>query len=342
MNATSFFSKILFFISAAIFLSACGNKNENPKPQQPINNTKTFELYLDYWNPTGQNPKIVFDAVQTSPEIIIDFSKNFDATILGSNFVDVNIDNVRIIDQDGVNYQIDTIHAFEYINNDWFKDLEFTMDFQPIQDMMVYLVLDVSASLGNDFGTVKNYASNFVNKIFNAVPNARVGVIDFATDVNIFNATNQKENVLSYIDDLQQGQFTSLYQAMDLGINFLQMGNAESKSLLTFTDGSDNNSDTTFNPQSLSNKLLNDPNTVKVVSYTLGLGGTVNKEILENLALNGGSSAFPASVQELETVFDDFSKTISTVYNLTYRRNQQIIPEANKRSLKFVLEANPR
>jgi hypothetical protein len=79
---------------------------------------------------------------------------------------------------------------------------------------------------------------------------------------------------------------------------------------------------------------------VKVVSFTVGLGGRVNVPVMEDLALNGGSSAFPKNSQELKSVFNDFSKTISSVYALTYQRNQQIISEQDKRILKFVIKAD--
>ena len=334
---------LLFIVVASLIFASCGS-DELPGPGEvpkPVDNSKgIFELYLNYWNPTGKDPKIEFDAVKTSPEIKIDFNKPFNAHVIGTHLVDVIIDNVRISDAENANYKIKKISAFEFVNQEWFEDTEFRMSYSLLQDLLVYLVLDVSQSLGDDFDNVKLYASDFVAKIFDDAPGARVGVVDFATNVNLFNATNDKNGILAYINGVSPGQFTSLYEAMDLGVEKLLNTNAESKSILTFTDGGDNNSDTTFNPTSLRAKMLNSTGNIKVISFTVGLGGRVNRSVLEDLALNGGSSAFPKNAMQLKSVFQDFSKTISQVYALTYQRNQQIIPANDKRILKFVIEAD--
>ena len=47
-------------------------------------------------------------------------------------------------------------------------------------------------------------------------------------------------------------------------------------------------------------------------------------------------------IQELGTVFSTFSKGISTVYQLTYIRNQQVIPDTEPAKLRFVLEASEK
>ena len=57
-----------------LLFSACG---KDPVVVQPQNNTQQFELYIDYWNPSGTNPQITFDAVNSSTEVKIDFTKNF-------------------------------------------------------------------------------------------------------------------------------------------------------------------------------------------------------------------------------------------------------------------------
>ena len=81
-----------------------------------------------------------------------------------------------------------------------------------------------------------------------------------------------------------------------------------------------------------------------ISSFTIGLDGNggVDKPVLNVLAVNGGASAFPKNIQELGAVFNDFSQGISTVYQLTYIRNQQIIPSADPAKLRFVLEASPK
>jgi hypothetical protein len=134
---------------------------------------------------------------------------------------------------------------------------------------------------------------------------------------------------------------------MNAGIDILQSSQADGKAILTFTDGTDNNSDPQFTPEYLFNKLTNDTinaGNVLINSFTIGLEGNggVDRPVLENLAANGGVARFPQNISELELIFEKFSESISNVYNLTYIRNQQIIPESNPARLRFVFKASPK
>ena len=124
----------------------------------------------------------------------------------------------------------------------------------------------------------------------------------------------------------------------------LQENSAEGKAIVTFTDGTDNNSDPQYTPEFLTNRLENDPNNILINSFTIGLEGNggVDKPVLEKLAANGGVAAFPRNITELETVFNQFSTSISNVYNLTYIRNQQVIPQSDPVKLRFVIKASPK
>jgi hypothetical protein len=146
------------------------------------------------------------------------------------------------------------------------------------------------------------------------------------------------------MQSIKQGPFTTLYEAMNLGIQMLHNTPAESKALLTFTDGTDNNSDPQYTPAYLLEQLNGVSGNLPISSFTIGLDGNggVDKPVLDILAVNGGASAFPANINELESVFNDFSQGISTVYQLTYVRNQQIIPDTNPAKLRFVLKASPK
>ena len=129
-----------------------------------------------------------------------------------------------------------------------------------------------------------------------------------------------------------------------MGIDFLENMTAESKTLLVFTDGTDNNSNPEFTPQYLVDKLENNAGDVRISSFTIGLEGNggVDKPVLEELAANGGSAAFPKNIDELGKVFVKFSSSIANVYNLTYVRNQQVIPDSDKRKLRFVIKGTAK
>lgn len=325
-----------------LLVFATCNKESDPDPNQP----KEFTLYIDFWNPDGSNPQINFDGAASSPEIKIDFSKTFTGITEPPNLTKVIIDNVRIIDEKLTNYKIDKITAYEWRDdiNDWKVDVEFIMEYNQVVDIAVILTLDASASLGTDFAIVKDFANDFVSKIYSTTPTAKFGVIDFSDKVNGIGPTNDRTAITSYINNMEQGQFTALYDAMYLAVDTLQQFEAEGKAVVTFTDGTDNNSDPAITPNVIYDKLVNDPNHIKINSFTIGFEGNggVDREVLEKLAANGGVAEFPKTMEELELVFDKFSKSIANVYNFTYLRNQQVIPQTDPARLRFVIEASPK
>ncbi len=334
--------RYLTVIAVVLSLGACGKGNLDPKELS----SRDFELYINFWNPQGTNPQISFDATNSSPEVKIDFTKTFEGIAVPPKYTNVIIDNVRIIDDKGVNYKIDGITAYEWREdiNDWKVDVEFTMTNTQVHDLMIMMVLDASASLGTDINKIKQYASNFITKVLTEIPDARIGVIDFSDEIHSFPPTNNKVALQNYIASIQQGPFTSLYEAMNMGIDILDNAQAEGKALLVFTDGTDNNSDPEYTPDFLLNKLNNPATDVHINSFTIGLNGNggVDKPVLEKLATNNGVAAFPNNIDELGKVFEKFGSSISNVYNLTYVRNQQIIPDSNKARLRFVLKATPK
>ena len=332
--------KYLAALTLLVTIASCG-KDVQVKP------TPTdFELYIDFWNPQGNNPQIAFDEANSSPEVKIDFSKTFTGVAVPPNLANVIIENVRIIDDAGVNYRIEQINAYEWRDdiNDWKQDVEFVMKFDQVQDLAVVLVLDASASLGSDFNNVKAFARDFISKTLSVNPAARIGIVSFSDQIETFGLSSNLDGLNKFIDDMEQGPFTTMYEATSKGIDMLLSTNSESKALLTFTDGTDNNSKPQYTPEFIVERLNSDPSGIPISSFTIGLEGRggVDKPVLEQLTANGGSAAFPSSISELGEVFLRFSESISTVYNLTYIRNQQFIPESDPAKLRFVLESSPR
>lgn len=310
----------------------------NPKDNRPDGNY--FDIYLDFWNTTGRTPEIRFDELKTSREIKIDFEKTFEGRTEGQSFTKVEIDNFRIVDANANNYNIDDITAYELREGEWKKDIEFTMSFDQSQDISVVLVLDRSESLGADFATIQTYAQDFIDQIFDDRPVVEMGIVDFADDVQSYPLTSDREALKSYVGNMQQGKFTTLYDAMDLGIDLLQDSDSQSKVLFVFTDGADNNSSPNVNVDYLLNRISSQKNAVGITSFAIGLTGDggADQNVLQKLSGNGGSASFPQNVEQAKGVFQKFSKVISNVYSLEYLRNQQVIPRNQPRKLKFEIK----
>jgi Mg-chelatase subunit ChlD len=324
--------KTIFLLSIAVMLFACKKDKSDPKT--------SFDIYIDFWNPTGTDPQITLDEANTSDEIKIDFTKQFEGIATG-NLTQVVIDNFRIIDDNYKNYSISKITAYELNDlNEWKEDVEFTMSYERTRSLSVVLVLDRSKSLGDDFANVKQYAIEFVNRLFEETENnVQIGIVDFATTVNSLPLTNDQASITSYITGLVEGDFTAFYDAVDEAIDMLIPVDAESKAILGFTDGTDNSSSTGVTSTYLYEKLVNDDSDIKISSFMIGLEGKggVDNTVLQKLSANGGISQFPETSTELQTAFDNFSSAIANVYNLTYTRNQQAIPEASAKQLKFTI-----
>lgn len=327
--------KLLFLLSISILIFGCKKDKTSPKT--------AFDIYIDFWNPMGTNPEIKFDESKTSSEIKIDFDKQFEGVAVNAEDAQVIINNFRIIDNNYKNYSITKITPYELNDlNEWREQVEFTVAHQRTKSLSVVLVLDRSNSLGEDFEKVKQYAVAFVNKLFEETnDNVRVGIVDFATEVNSFDISNNKTQIINYISALEMGQYTTFYEAVDKAIDMLLLEvNAESKALLGFTDGVDNSNNATITSTYLHDKLANDESETKISSFMLGFEGedSVDKNVLNNLSVNGGISQFPTDANQLQISFDNFSKAIANVYSLTYTRRQSVIPETSPAKLKFSIQ----
>lgn len=330
--------KLIFkvLILSAI-VSGCGGSDPEARGK--------FQIYLDFWNTTGRNPEIRFDESKTSKEIKIDFTQTFEGQTEGNSLTKVVIDNFQIVDAQNNNYNIKNITAEEYRNNSWKKDVEFVMEFTQTQDVgVIVLVLDRSNSLGADFSKIKEYAIDFVDQTFESHPEVRMGVVDFSTDVRSFPISNNPAALKQYISNMEADRFTALYEAMDTGIEMLIKSAAQSRILVTFTDGNDNQSDQSYyNLDNILKKIKNDKNDNKIRGFFIGLSGDggLDKSIAEKLMSNGWIASMPTSASQVKDVFDKFGKLISNVYHLTYIRNQQVIPRTTPVKLRFEIQTEP-
>lgn len=329
-----------FFLAILLSFSllGCGSKDVNPG--------NTFQIYLDYWNTSGRNPEILFDKDKTSKEIKIDFTKTFNGQTEGNSLTKVVIDNFKIVDNLNNNYNIESIKAYEFssVSNSWREDVEFTMEYTSSQEVgVIVLVLDRSNSLGEDFQKIQQYAKDFVDQTFATHPGVSMGIVDFSTDVLSFPISTNKEALKNYISNMKPDRFTALYQAIDEGISMLAKHPSESKIMVTFTDGRDNQSNANFyNINSILTRLKTDRSVSGIRNFFIGLEGKGGLEpgLPDKLSSNGWIVSTPQNANQVKEVFEKFGKLISNVYHLTYIRNQQAIPKSSQVKLKFEIKTS--
>lgn len=303
---------------------------------------RTVYLYLDYWNPEDSKPQIEFDSDLSSEAVIIDFNKPYGAEEISTTRAHITFSDIRIVDEYG-NFRILDITPEEYKENLWKPQSEFEVTYSnEVSNVDVVLVLDASGSLGDDFTDIKKYAADFVNDVNNSMDGAQFGVVYFNDTVDYLSLTDDINVVESYINNRANDGYTALYEAMLTGLSILDSSTAESKVMLTFTDGNDSQ-DGAVKADVIEKLNYVPDDSIRVQSYTIGFEG---EDILDKTTLNDlsvrGVSVFPEDKEEVEEFFEYFSNVIATVYTLTYERNNSTITEDDKREIRFKIHTTQK
>ncbi len=326
MKRRNLASFIVVLISTFAVVIGCGNPAESVES----GDTDTFKLYGNYSNTAGDNPQYVFDSGESHPYITFSGAPIVELDT-GNHSVTITLDNVSILGG-GNEYIIDSLKVEEFVGSEWIEFVEFDASSNVLTEIAVALVVDVSSSLGEQFSNVQAFSSNFATIIFENSDEAIVGCVSFATELNQLDLTNSQSEFNNFINALQPGEYTKMYDAMYAGIMMLQDSSldVDGYALVTFTDGFDNYSDKT-----LANVIaaLDDSN---IKSYTMGLDGNggIHESELEDLAVNGQYKIVD-SIEDLEEAFSDFARAVSNVYSLTYERNDQVV--AGNRLLRHTI-----
>ena len=332
----------LFFLTALIFTASC-EKTYFLKGE--LNERVTY-LYLNYWNPDidndgtyGDAPQIELDSANSSKAIKIDFTKDF-IGVTNTSRAQIIIDNMRIADEYG-NFEIQNISVEEYKDGVWQTQSasENPVLYNGVENLDVVLVLDASKSMEDNYTKLRTAAKIFIDNIKTKIPTTRFGIVSFADQITTFDISTDAAAAKTFIDQMQPtGYTTTLYSGMIDGIALLQATQADSKVLVTFTDGGDNEDKYSYTAV-IDSLNIETTNNVKIQSYAIGLAGDadIEEEILTKMCVRG-FGLFPRDTQEMEDFFDYFSKVVSSVYNLTYERNLIKIPKTDKRQIRFKLE----
>lgn len=329
---TTFFS-ILFIAVAALGITAC-NKDKFPDPYV----TEAF-VYATYAYPNaglGQ-PTIIIDTAKSSKRI--QFGSPTFIAIPATQRVNLKFNNIRIKDNLGT-YKIESeIVTQENVGGVWKGDSENFLFQKSSNSLDIALVLDESTSLGSDRDIVKQRAIDFIVKTAEVIPNVRFAIILFST--NIKNYPLQSAALAKATVEQQYGitsdNATKLYEAMDKGIDRLVASNAEGKALVSFTDGKSNffSQPKYETPDYIIGRLKT---VTSISSFTIGLDGKgdLQKDILKDLALNGGISKISPNISELEKVFNKIANSVTSIYTLTYDTNNA--RTSSNKQLRFIFK----
>ncbi len=317
-----------------LFFWACNDSDNILAPGETRKQTNKFTVWGDYTNSTGSSPVFQFNA-DSSDVANVSFASI--ETTVAAQQVTIKIKNISLADSLG-NYVIESNNAIvveeKRENRIWINDAEFSHDHKALTKIAVVLVLDISGSLGEDFVSLKQFATEFVQIINENIPDAQIGLVVFSSAIETMPLTTNIAAVEQFIKNLDQGaNSTALYDAMAQGINILNGVTVDGKALVTFTDGADNFSGIS------SSDVITQLTGSDIKSFTIGLTGKGNldSQILTELAVSGVSKS-ANSLTILQSVFQRFSREITNVYNVTYTRNMQ--PIQSPMPIRFVIEGS--
>ena len=344
---------VLLFVALSITFFSCNKNNTDPvidanplEIPEPDCDDVTIKdgiiLRFEYTNYQGQQPTATIIPGNTDERVkyeVLDYTP-----VQQGNKIVIQIPNIRLSDNN-FNYIAQCVTIEEHdpsrpAGDRWFEQTEFKnqRDFSETQ-IATMLCLDLSSSLGEDRETVKQYAIDFAQQIFENTNNeSYVGLVLFADTVITYPFTNSIEDIEDALNtfpapELDAQTFTRLSDGIIAGLQALQQTNLDvaDKVLVAFTDGNDNGSNNpTVNQQTIMDSTF--------PRYMIGLKGKgveYNTNYLRNLASNDTYFAEAENAIDLQSSFNDINELIANIYAITYNRSTQSFTEGVDAPIKL-------
>jgi Ca-activated chloride channel family protein len=180
--------------------------------------------------------------------------------------------------------------------------------------LQIVLLFDVSGSIGDSLKTTQDAAAAFVESL---KTQDRVTLVLFNSEIRAYpQTTDDREPILRIIRNTQAGGVTKLYEALLLGMKYLD-GKPGRKAIVCFTDGQDTSG------TSSRNAVLNAAARFGFPIYTIGAGAGLElsslKIILREFAeVNGGNAFFIQNFRKLREAFLEVAAELRSAYVLSY------------------------
>ena len=193
------------------------------------------------------------------------------------------------------------------------------------QPIALSLLLDSSASMEAQLGTLQTAAANFVHRL---KPNDLAQIVDFDSRVEIRQGfTGNQAELESAIRQTAAGGSTSLYNAIYIALRELRKIKAVSEeevrrqAIIVFSDGEDTSSLVSFD------EVLDLAKRSETAIYTIALRGTdvqtkgfrEAEYVVRTLSQEtGGRAFFPARIEDLAGVYADIGDELASQYTIGY------------------------
>ncbi len=180
--------------------------------------------------------------------------------------------------------------------------------------LQIVLLFDVSESVRDSLQNIQDAAVAFVESLN---PQDRVMLVFFNSQIRSFEQkTDDREPVIREIRQAQAQGTTKLYDAMLLGMKYLE-GKPGRKAIVCFTDGQDTSG------TSSRVAVMNAAAEFGFPIFTIGTGAalelTTLKTILSEFAeMNSGRAFFIQSISKLRDAFIEVATELRSAYVLNY------------------------
>jgi Mg-chelatase subunit ChlD len=353
MKSLTPLSLVLLFALLSALTFSC-NKNSNdpvvdanpleiPEPScDDVTIRDAIILRFEYTNYQGQQPTATIIPASTDERVqyeTLDYTP-----VQQGNKIVVQIPNIRL-SNNNFNYIAQCVTIEEHdptrpAGDRWFEQTEFKnqRDFSETQ-IATMLCLDLSSSLGEDRETVKQYAIDFAQQIFeNTNSESYVGLVLFADTVVTYPFTNDIADIEDALNTfpapaLDAQTSTRLSDGIIAGLQALQQTNLDvaDKVLVAFTDGNDNGS----NNPTINRQTIMDSQFPRYMIGLKGKGLEYNTNYLRSLASSDTYFAEADNTIDLQSKFNDINELIANIYTITYNRSTQSFTEGVDEPIKL-------
>ena len=178
------------------------------------------------------------------------------------------------------------------------------------------LTLDTSGSMERDIQDVRTAVIKFLNANTTAKD---FTLVDFDTEVRVARyGFDEMERLIERIRRRKPDGWTALFDAVGVYLNGVGPLDGQ-KIMLLYTDGGDTRSELTFSD--LLDLLKSSDVTLYAIGYLENQGSSriqSQNQLQRMAAITGGQAFFPASVKELDKLYDKIQREIAARYSLGY------------------------
>ncbi|MBC7195415.1 MAG: VWA domain-containing protein [Caldisericia bacterium] len=206
------------------------------------------------------------------------------------------------------------------------------------EPIYIALLLDTSESMikNNAFSESKKAAQNFIDSLRDI---DKVMIVSFSDKVEIkSDFTNNKIKLKEIINNLNTGEYTKLYDAINVGLEKINEILSNRKTVILLSDGKDSKEEGyKFGSNSTIDDVLRRCELYKIPIYIIGLGEADLKTLDRLATISKGLSLYTSEPTQIKNLYNQILNSLKDTYRI-----EIIDPEPAKKMdfRKILIEVN--